>query len=71
MKVRPSDRAIGAGLLLVDPKTRLAIPAEGVEVPGRPSYWLRRIADGDAVEVLEHEDRPPATAKRKAKPDTE
>lgn len=40
-----------------DPRSKMQIPPEGVEVRDDDSYWIRRIADGDVVVVEK-----PATA---------
>lgn len=48
LRVRPAR----AGLVVVDPDTRNAIPAEGTEVP-RSAYWIRRLQQGDVVEIQE------------------
>lgn len=40
-----------AGLIVRDPETRLPLAAAG-EVKPRMSYWLRRLSDGDVVEVV-------------------
>lgn len=34
-----------------DPRTKLHIPAEGVQVPDDDSYWVRRLRSGDVVLV--------------------
>lgn len=38
------------GLVVRDPATRQALPAEGAEVP-RNTYWMRRLRDGDVIEA--------------------
>lgn len=43
-----------AGLRVVDPATRQALPARGAVVDTRDanaSYWLRRVAEGDVTKV--------------------
>ena len=43
-----------AGLRVVDPATRQALPARGTVVDTRAehaSYWLRRVAEGDVSAV--------------------
>lgn len=37
------------GMLVRDPHTKRALPADGAWVQ-RNSYWLRRVASGDAIE---------------------
>ncbi len=39
------------GLKVRDPRSRLHIPETGLEVPDTDTYWARRLADGDIVEV--------------------
>lgn len=39
-----------AGLIVRDPVTFEPLPAEGAEKP-RDQYWLRRLRDGDVIEV--------------------
>lgn len=39
-----------AGLIVRDPVTCEPLPAEGAEKP-RDQYWLRRLRDGDVIEV--------------------
>jgi len=39
-----------SGLVVRDPSTAKALPAAGETKP-RNSYWLRRLRDGDVVEV--------------------
>ena len=50
MKVKPAP-----GLDVRDPELRDLLPAEGRDVPCT-DYWLRRLRDGDAVEVPEDTD---------------
>jgi hypothetical protein len=38
------------GVLVRDPKTKRHLPTTGAEVQ-LSSYWVRRLADGDVVEV--------------------
>lgn len=37
-------------LVVVDPVTREQLPADGAEKP-RDTYWLRRLREGDVVEL--------------------
>ncbi len=40
-----------AGLIVRDPERNFQpIPEDGIDVPAQP-YWLRRLRDGDVVEV--------------------
>ena len=39
----------GPGLVVVDPKTRAVMPAEGTDVNETDLFWHRRLADGDVV----------------------
>lgn len=39
------------GMQVRDPRSRLHIPEIGVEVSAADTYWARRLADGDVVEV--------------------
>jgi hypothetical protein len=39
------------GVKVRDPMSRLHIPELGVEVSATDTYWARRLADGDVVEV--------------------
>jgi hypothetical protein len=41
-------------LIVRDPETRQPLPQEGKEVKV-DRYWLRRLADGDVVEILPSE----------------
>lgn len=43
--LRPAE-----GRLVRDPRTREPLPAEGATKP-KDLYWLRRLRDGDVVEV--------------------
>lgn len=45
MFVKPAE-----GLAVRDPLTKRVLPIEGKEVP-ETSYWVRRVASGDVVEV--------------------
>lgn len=45
MKLKPK-----AGLVVRDPDTRQQLAPEGEEKP-LSQYWMRRLADGDVVEV--------------------
>lgn len=55
------------GLIVRDPETREALPADGAEKPAN-SYWLRRLADGDVR--VRTEEVPPRAAPVKTKPQT-
>jgi hypothetical protein len=39
------------GIKVRDPNSKLHIPETGVEVSATDTYWARRLADGDVVEV--------------------
>lgn len=39
------------GVKVRDPRTKQHLIDAGVDVPDGDTYWLRRIADGDVVEV--------------------
>jgi hypothetical protein len=52
MKLKP-----GPGVAVRDPELRDFLPDDGREVP-RTDYWLRRLADGDVVEVTTPADAP-------------
>lgn len=52
------------GLVVRDPNDMLPLPKEGKEVHGNLSFWVRRLEDGDVIEVK----RPAATEKPAAKP---
>ena len=45
IKVKPKQ-----GVMVRDPETREPLKAEG-EMKPRDTYWLRRIKDGDVIEV--------------------
>lgn len=47
-------------LIVRDPASGLPLPQAGKTVP-RNSYWLRRVKDGDAVEIDAGGKRKPAT----------
>jgi hypothetical protein len=47
------------GLVVRDPVTREAIPAEGAEVPAS-TYWRRRLRDGDVIMM---DPKPPRRAR--------
>lgn len=49
------------GLQVRDPDTRQLLPPEGRTVEMTP-YWVRRLRDGDVVEVPAKADRPRAGA---------
>jgi hypothetical protein len=46
MLVKPAP-----GMKVRDPRSRLVVPELGLEVSASDSYWARRLADGDVVEV--------------------
>lgn len=48
MFVKPGTAPDGRPLLVRDPDTKRALPAEGAEVP-RNQFWLRRLRDRDVV----------------------
>lgn len=48
----------GPGLLVLDPKTRAAVPAEGADVDETDLFWARRLADGDVVPADRPVDQP-------------
>ena len=52
MKLKPKE-----GYIVRDPQSHRPLSAEGEEKP-RTQYWLRRLRDGDVVEV--GADTPPA-----------
>ena len=56
-KIRPQN-----GLRIADPKTGEYLPADGMVMP-RSGFWLRRLKDGDVVEVAQGT---PAKSKGKA-----
>ena len=60
MFVRPAE-----GRKVRRPRTLTLLPESGAEVPA-DSFWLRRLAHGDVVEV-----DPPAEATAAHEPDTE
>ena len=39
------------GVKVRDPHSKLHIPEAGIEVSDTDTYWARRLADGDVVEV--------------------
>lgn len=39
------------GRLVRDPTTKQRIPETGIEVSDTDTFWARRLADGDVVEV--------------------
>lgn len=50
MFVKPAGKLVnGKPLQVRDPKTKMQIPASGLEVPDGDTYWNRRIAEGDVV----------------------
>jgi len=46
IKIKPAD-----GLTVRDPETRHPLAAKG-ETKAKNSYWMRRLRDGDVVEVV-------------------
>lgn len=56
LRIKPA-----AGLIVINPATRKALPADGDTVP-ESTYWLRRLDDGDVVEA----DAPAAPRSRRA-----
>ena len=50
LKVKPKE-----GLLVPYPRERRFLPAEGAEVQ-KSSYWLKRLKDGDIIEIKEKEE---------------
>ena len=66
MRVKPAP-----GLKVRDPKSMKFIPEEGIELKELNTYWVRRIQDGDVLEVPSQEpteEKKPAAAKASAKP---
>ncbi|MGE0671969.1 MAG: DUF2635 domain-containing protein [Methylibium sp.] len=58
-----------AGLTVLDPDTRMPLGAEGGHVP-RTTYWLRRLREGDVVELAAEPGKPgvkPVAAKASSK----
>ncbi|WP_394373089.1 DUF2635 domain-containing protein [Mixta calida] len=55
MKIKP----VG-GRAVRDPVKRTLIPAEGIDITP-DAFWLRRLRDGDVVEVSPENTAPPAT----------
>jgi len=45
MKIKPAE-----GLIVRDPDTRRPLAAKG-EVKPKNAYWMRRLRDGDVVEI--------------------
>ena len=63
MHVKPKNRQI----LVKDPRTRIPLTPKGKVIPDNSpdlSYWIRRVTDGDAIDVE-------AEAKAKAKAEAE
>ena len=46
MRIKPAR-----GLKVRDPISKLPIPEAGVDVSETDTFWARRLADGDVVEV--------------------
>jgi hypothetical protein len=64
------------GMIVIDPLTRKplrAIGLDGLEGEAKEidSFWLRRLNDGDVLQVEFKESVPPAAAGRKSKKGTE
>lgn len=49
------------GLHIVDPATSRALVEEGARVRGNAEYWMRRLRDGDVLEVNPTPDATPAS----------
>jgi len=47
MFVKPKNDKI----IVREPATGKIIPSAGIEVPDFDSYWLRRLRDGDVVQI--------------------
>lgn len=60
-----SDRRVlkpaSEGLMVLNPVTYWYLPSQGAEVL-MDSYWVRRLQDGDVVEVVEVVEPPVETA---------
>lgn len=54
MKIKPVE-----GRAVRDPVKRTLIPAEGIDITP-DAFWLRRLRDGDVVEVSPENTAPPA-----------
>lgn len=54
-----------AGIKVRDPVSKLHIPETGVEVSDTDTYWARRLADGDVIEVKPITAAKPASQKGK------
>lgn len=54
------------GMAVRDPDLRDMLPAEGREV-ARTDYWLRRLLDGDAIEVDPKKPAPRAADEKEAR----
>lgn len=52
MFVKPSSKKVK----VFDPATKLHLKEEGKEVP-KSNYWLRRLRDGDIVEIKKEESK--------------
>lgn len=69
--VRPGKTSDGEGTLIVrDPVTGQPIPDSGVTVDldapkGAGTYWRRRLAQGDVVEVVEEKKSKPKAQRRR------
>lgn len=55
MKIKPVE-----GRAVRDPVKRTLIPAEGIDITP-DAFWLRRLRDGDIVEISPEDTAPPAT----------
>lgn len=58
MKLKPKE-----GYIVRDPQSHRPLKAEGEDKP-RSQYWLRRLRDGDVVEV--GDDKPARAPRREA-----
>ncbi len=55
------------GMTIRDPKTKKVIPEDGIEVrEPLPTFWVKRLAVGDAVKVTEESPKPSAKKKEGA-----
>jgi hypothetical protein len=50
------------GLIITDPGTGSFLPGDGLLVP-RNGFWLRRLKDGDVIEVAQDAPKPARKAK--------
>lgn len=57
------------GMIVIDPATRKALPADGIDVE-MDSYWIRRMKDGDVSQAEEQKpaaEAPPARRRNRTK----